>query len=225
MNCMFCNEQSDLGRIFTTTIPHCPSCRFQWTYSFLERNCPRYLFLRYLRYIKRLRYQTNCTPTSSEVRILPALRLFTSTHVPKLCSFDYPYFDPYPYEILDDAHHLMYFYRTNYRVHLLCNHEHVTTYRDHHTRMILLSYLNNTNGVIERHSTVSNDTMRLLPFDLIRLRCIRDMTHQLLHSILQYYPPIHSRKRLSAMDLIRSRCYYTHGYWGGTLQRKQNTKL
>ena len=119
MNCMFCNETSDPIRLFTTTIPHCPSCRFQWTYSFLERNCSRYLFLRYLRYIKRLPEQE--VRTLSEVRILPALQLFTSIHYVHLIIL-------ISSRMLDDAHHLMYFYRTNYRVHLVCNH--VTTDRD-----------------------------------------------------------------------------------------------
>lgn len=214
MQCMFCNEISDPFRILKTTIPHCESCRFQWTYSFIERNCSRFLFRLFNKHHKKI------IPDTSEVRILPALRLFTPNRdqeFPSIFFFSNDYKSYYPIDMKDESFDIDYFYRTLYAVLKVCKHYVIHTNRDTHTRSIILCYLQNSSPIVENHKNVSNYTMSTLPFDLIRLRCIRDITYQLLRSILRYYPHIHSRKRLTAMDLIRSRCYYTHGYWGGTL--------
>ena len=217
MQCMFCNHVSEPRRILQTTIPHCPSCRFQWTYSFLERNCSRYLFRCYKRHHKRV------ISDPVEVRILPALQLFSSNTFPTLFSFHFPYLSSYPYEILEEGHELVYFYDKLYPVYLECERANIDTNRNSHTRSILLSYLHNCSLIVKRHQYVTYDSMKCLSFDLIRLCCIRDMTYQLLHTVLCYYPPIHSRKRLTAMSLIRSR--YPYQYGNNKLNKKSSVNI
>ncbi len=216
MQCMFCNHLSDPFLILQTTIAHCPSCRFQWTYSFLERNCSRYLFRCYKKHHKY------AIPDKTEVRILPALQIFTSHTLPDLFVFNFPYLSSYPYNLLNIGKDLIYFYENLYPVYMECQKAKIDTNRNIHTRSILLSYLNNCSPIIKYHKIITNDTMLKLSFDVIRLCCIRDITYQLLHSVLRYYPTIHARKRFTVMGLIRSRYAHKRGFLGGTLNVKKN---
>jgi hypothetical protein len=130
--------------------------------------------------------------------------------------------DPYPYEILEEARNIQYFYENIFRVYIDCEQE-MKTKQDIHTRSILLSYLHNSGPIVKRHETVTKESITKVLFDVTRLCCIRDITYQLLHSVLHYYPLIHARKRLSIMDIVRTKKKYTHGFWGGTLNVKKKS--